>query len=329
MLRGNGETFEEGGGPGEGPEVARGQGGEVAGEGGHPPGAALLEEEPPAGRGPHPLHAAVPGVREALDEPVGLEALDQPGDGGGADLLGLGQLAEGERAGEDDHRQRREPGRREARGGVLLTQAAQQVDGRGVEAVGDLERRRGRPGAGRRRGGVLTGPGHGCSFLSQAKYLRIAPARQARSRAGEETADQEEPVMSVAAVQPDSEDRFGLSEIGQIAVTVTDLDRATAFYRDALGIPYLFSAPPGMAFFDCAGVRLLLGEPELAGQERHASILYFRVADIHEAHRILAGRGVRFTAVPHAVHRADTYELWLAEFHDTEGNTHALMSEVR
>lgn len=135
--------------------------------------------------------------------------------------------------------------------------------------------------------------------------------------------------MTVPLAEMDPQEPFGLSEIGQIAVTVEDLERATAFYRDVLGIPFLFSAPPGMAFFDCAGIRLLLGEPELAEGKRHSSVLYFRVPDIHEAHRVLAERGVEFVNEPHLVHRADTYELWLAELHDSEGNTHALMSEVR
>ena len=127
----------------------------------------------------------------------------------------------------------------------------------------------------------------------------------------------------------DPQEPFGLSEIGQIALTVSDLDRATAFYRDVLGIRHLFSAPPGMAFFDCGGVRLLLGTEEVSDHGRHASVLYFRVPDIREGHRVLAGRGVEFVNEPHVVHRADTYELWLAEFRDSEGNLHALMSEVR
>ena len=119
---------------------------------------------------------------------------------------------------------------------------------------------------------------------------------------------------------------FGLSEIGQIAVNVHDLDRATAFYRDALGIPHLFSAP-GMSFFDCGGVRLLLGLPETPEVDHPPSILYFRVADIQEAHRILAGRGVGFEGESHVVHRTETHELWMAFFRDSERNLMALMSE--
>lgn len=127
----------------------------------------------------------------------------------------------------------------------------------------------------------------------------------------------------------DPREPFGLSEIGQIALTVSDLDRATAFYRDALGIRHLFTAPPGMAFFDCGGVRLLLGTEESSDHGRPASILYFRVEDIEGAHQTLAGRGVVFEQEPHVAHRAQDHELWLAFFRDSEGNLHALMSEVR
>jgi methylmalonyl-CoA/ethylmalonyl-CoA epimerase len=127
----------------------------------------------------------------------------------------------------------------------------------------------------------------------------------------------------------DPQEPFGLSEIGQIALTVLDLERATAFYRDALGIRHLFTAPPGMAFFDCGGVRLLLGTEETSDHGRHSSVLYFRVEDIEGAHRDLAERGVVFEQEPHVAHRAQDHELWLAFFRDSEGNLHALMSEVR
>lgn len=123
-----------------------------------------------------------------------------------------------------------------------------------------------------------------------------------------------------------SDTEIGLSRIGQIAINVQDVERATAFYRDALGMKHLFSAP-GMAFFDCDGVRLLLGAPEKPEDDHPSSILYFTVPDAKEAHRVLAGRGVAFEGEPHVVHRTDAYELWMAFFHDSEGNLLALMSE--
>lgn len=128
---------------------------------------------------------------------------------------------------------------------------------------------------------------------------------------------------------PDAPTPIGLSQIGQIALTVRDVERATAFYRDKLGVSFLFSAPPNMAFFDCGGVRLLLGAAESEDDPRRSSILYFRVADIRAARKELGERGVEFEREPEKVHETEAYELWLAFFHDGEGNTHALMSEVR
>lgn len=120
----------------------------------------------------------------------------------------------------------------------------------------------------------------------------------------------------------------GLSQIGQISVTAKDIGRATAFYRDTLGIKFLFSAPPQLAFFDCDGVRLMLGVPEKAEFDHPSSILYFKVPDIQRAHATLVGRGVRFESEPHVVAKMPTYDLWLADFRDSEGNVLALMSEV-
>lgn len=120
-----------------------------------------------------------------------------------------------------------------------------------------------------------------------------------------------------------------LGHIGQVALSVRDLDRATAFYRDTLGLPFLFAAPPGLAFFQCGHVRLMLAQPEGSEPARPGSMLYFVVADIIAAHAELWTRGVRFAEVPHVVHRAGDYELWLASFEDSEGNPLALMHEKR
>jgi methylmalonyl-CoA/ethylmalonyl-CoA epimerase len=121
---------------------------------------------------------------------------------------------------------------------------------------------------------------------------------------------------------------FGLRRIRQIAVTVRDLDRAVAFYRDTLGMPFLFQAPPGLAFFDCGGVRLMLALPEQGEAPSGNSIIYYAVDDIQAAHRTLTGRGVRFGGEPHVVARMPDHDLWLAEFRDSEDNRLALMCEV-
>jgi methylmalonyl-CoA/ethylmalonyl-CoA epimerase len=119
-----------------------------------------------------------------------------------------------------------------------------------------------------------------------------------------------------------------LGAIGQIAMPVHDLPRATAFYRDVLRLPFLFLAPPGLAFFDCGGVRLMLSVPEAPEFDHPGSILYFRVPDIGTACGDLTGRGVRIRGGPECVAKLPTHELWLAFFDDPEGNTLALMSEV-
>ena len=120
----------------------------------------------------------------------------------------------------------------------------------------------------------------------------------------------------------------GLGPIGQIHVSVTDVDRSVAFYRDVLGVPFLFRVPgQPMAFFDCRGVRLYLGVPE-SEEFRSNPILYFRVDDIAEAHEALGDRGVEFRDAPHLVHRTDTSDLHLAFFTDPDGNHLALMAET-
>ena len=117
----------------------------------------------------------------------------------------------------------------------------------------------------------------------------------------------------------------GLSSLGQIAVTVGDVERATSFYRDVLGLPFLFDAPLGLAFFDLDGIRLMLSIPE--GTEGGSSVLYFRVADLDASYETLRGRGVAFVGEPHVVHKTDTYELSMAAFNDSEGNLMALLHE--
>ena len=121
---------------------------------------------------------------------------------------------------------------------------------------------------------------------------------------------------------------FGLARIGQIAVNVKDLPRATRFYRETLGMRFLFEAP-GMAFFDCGGVRLMLALPEKPEFDHPASILYYQVEDIRAAHELLQTKGVEFIEPPRLVAPLQHADLWLAFLRDSEGNPLALMSEVR
>lgn len=125
------------------------------------------------------------------------------------------------------------------------------------------------------------------------------------------------------------EQSFSLDVIGQIAVPVSDIDRAIAFYRDVLGMRFLFKAPPGLGFFDCNGVRLLLDLPAKSHPENFSSIIYYKVPDIQAAYETLVSRGVVFEGAPHLVAEMPDHELWMAFFRDPDANILALMCEIR
>jgi methylmalonyl-CoA/ethylmalonyl-CoA epimerase len=120
----------------------------------------------------------------------------------------------------------------------------------------------------------------------------------------------------------------GLAQIGQIAIAMKDLPRAVAFYRDVLGLPFLFEAPPKLAFFDCAGVRLMLSEPEKPEFDHPASIIYYRVMNMQETVAVLKARGAVFESEPHLIAKMPNHDLWMAFLRDPERNLIGLMSEV-
>ncbi|WP_422124624.1 VOC family protein [Planococcus sp. X10-3] len=117
-----------------------------------------------------------------------------------------------------------------------------------------------------------------------------------------------------------------IQKINQIGVPVKDLARASEFYETQLELPMLFKTDT-MAFFDCNGLRLMLSLPEKEEFAHASSILYFDVADIQQAYAEFQSRGVQFSGPPHCVVKNGPAETWMAFFHDTEGNTHALTSE--
>lgn len=121
---------------------------------------------------------------------------------------------------------------------------------------------------------------------------------------------------------------FRLGLIGQIAVTVSDLARSVGFYRDQLGLRLLFEVPPGLAFFDCGGIRLMLTLPE--GESAVAnSVIYHKVDDIRAAFDALSARGVPFEGEPHLIAKMPDHELWMTFLLDPDRNLIGLMSEVR
>ena len=114
--------------------------------------------------------------------------------------------------------------------------------------------------------------------------------------------------------------------VAQIAIRVHDVDRAAAFYKDRLGIPFLFQFP-GLAFFQSGQIRLMLSGAEQPEHDHPSSPIYFKVASINEVYATLQDRGVQFIDQPHLIHRAPNYELWMTFFKDSEDNTLALMEE--
>ena len=118
------------------------------------------------------------------------------------------------------------------------------------------------------------------------------------------------------------------AKVAQLLIPVADFESGVAFYRDVLGLPFLFAAPPQMAFFNCGGVRLLVGVLPQGQAAQRGSAIYFQVADIAAVYASLKDKGVDFRAVPHIIRRTPSSELWLAEFVDPDGNQLALMSET-
>ena len=118
------------------------------------------------------------------------------------------------------------------------------------------------------------------------------------------------------------------TRIGQVAIPVADLDRAVRFYGDVLGLRLLFQAPPGLAIFDCGGVRLMLSRPEGPEAPRTAGLVYYVVGDLTATYRALLERGAAFLDAPHRIARLPDHDLWMAFCRDSEGNLLGLMSEV-
>jgi methylmalonyl-CoA/ethylmalonyl-CoA epimerase len=121
---------------------------------------------------------------------------------------------------------------------------------------------------------------------------------------------------------------IGITRLGQIAINAKDVERAAAFYQDVLGLKLLFKAPPGLAFFDCGGVRLMLDRAEKPEFDHLSSVLYFAVPDIQAAYGKLRESGVRCEDEPHMIAKMPTHDLWMTFFRDSEDNLLALMAEV-
>jgi methylmalonyl-CoA/ethylmalonyl-CoA epimerase len=120
-----------------------------------------------------------------------------------------------------------------------------------------------------------------------------------------------------------------LTRVGQVSINAKDLPRAVRFYREVLGMRHLFDAGPALSFFDCGGIRLMISAPEKPEYDHPGSVIYYKVDDIQSTYEAFRARGAPFIDAPHLIARMPDHELWMAFLKDTEGNTLALMSEVR
>lgn len=119
----------------------------------------------------------------------------------------------------------------------------------------------------------------------------------------------------------------GVTGVGQLAIPVADLERSLQFYRDVLGLRFLFQAPPGLAFLDCGGVRLMLSKVQENDATPPAGVVYYRVSDLNAAYATLRQRGANFLDQPHLIARLSDHELWMAFLRDPDDHLLGLMEE--
>jgi predicted enzyme related to lactoylglutathione lyase len=115
--------------------------------------------------------------------------------------------------------------------------------------------------------------------------------------------------------------------LGQVALTVSDVGRSTTFYRDAVGLPFLFAAGPTLAFLDLGGIRLMLSTPEGDLTPGSSTVLYIKVADIEATQAQMRERGVTFVDEAHLIAKMPDHDLWMTFFKDPDGHLLALMAE--
>jgi methylmalonyl-CoA/ethylmalonyl-CoA epimerase len=124
--------------------------------------------------------------------------------------------------------------------------------------------------------------------------------------------------------------KVALSKIRQIALPVRDISAAKRFYGDTLGMRHLFDAPPGLSFFDCGGVQLMLAGPEGQGKdgEQQHAVLFYEVSDIKGTHARIKSSGAKSLEEPRVIARMSGREIWISSVSDGQGNVVGLMSDV-
>lgn len=123
-------------------------------------------------------------------------------------------------------------------------------------------------------------------------------------------------------------EKIEIEKIGQIAIAISNLKLSVEFYRDTLGLELLFEVPPGLAFFDCAGTRLML--TTLQGQEsdHNTSVIYYKVTNLESARLNLKSKGIKFEREPQLAAKMDDHELWIGFLRDPDNNLLGIMAEL-
>lgn len=116
--------------------------------------------------------------------------------------------------------------------------------------------------------------------------------------------------------------------IGQIAIAITDLNRSVHFYEKVLGLKLLFEAQPGLAFFDCGGVRLMLTTQQGDERDHRTSVIYYKVSDIQAAAEQIKNAGVTFIREPQMTAKMEDHELWIGFIRDPDENLVGIMAEI-
>ncbi|HJQ99796.1 MAG TPA: VOC family protein [Candidatus Polarisedimenticolaceae bacterium] len=122
---------------------------------------------------------------------------------------------------------------------------------------------------------------------------------------------------------------FAVKGVAQLAMTVGNVERSVAFYRDVVGLKFLFTAPPGLGFLECGGTRLMLATRESGGPDEAHPAVYYRVDSVRDAAADLTARGIALHKEPHVIAKLPHADLWLAFILDPDGHLVGFMSEEK
>jgi catechol 2,3-dioxygenase-like lactoylglutathione lyase family enzyme len=119
-----------------------------------------------------------------------------------------------------------------------------------------------------------------------------------------------------------------VEKIGQIAIAITDLKASVGFYRNILGLELLFEVPPGLAFFNCGGTRLMLTTLQGKVEDHRTSVIYYKVSDIKGSTELLKNKGVVFEREPQFAAKMEDHDLWIGFLRDPDENLIGIMAEI-